>query len=134
MAGVPPGMKVKMNIPLEILVIERFFKKDKRDRYISFISSKKNRKKFIQTLPHLRDLNWDLFNEVSCFDPGLVGVDSGSCYVISEDASVDQTILSATDIDKFADSGQAFILVFGDARQIYYEGEPPFNRYISQCF
>ena len=123
-----------MNVSLEIRVIEKFFKKEKQNRYIAFVSSKKNRKKFIQELSHLNDLQWSLFQELKSFDIQQIDLrlSKGNCYVISEDSSVDQSSIPLADIDKLIDSGKAFILVFGDAEQIYYEGEPPFNRYLSK--
>jgi folylpolyglutamate synthase/dihydropteroate synthase len=123
-----------MNLPLEIRVIEKFFKKEKQDRYITFVSSKKNRKKFIETLSHLKDLQLDLFKEVNTFDPEQIANYNAAqaCYVISEDSSLDQTFLAVENINELTDSGNAFILVFGEAEQIYYEGEPPFNRYMSK--
>jgi folylpolyglutamate synthase/dihydropteroate synthase len=126
--------KNKMNIPLEIQIIKKFFKKEKQDRYIAFIASMKNRTKFIQTLSHLKDLQWELFKEVNSFDPKQIASNTAAhaCYVISEDSSVDQTVLLVDNIKELTDSGNAFILVFGEAEQIYYEGEPPFNRYISK--
>jgi hypothetical protein len=123
-----------MNLPLEIRVIEKFFKKERQDRYIGFISSDKNRQKFIRELSHLRDLQWNLFEEVSSIELGQIENQKFKkcCYVISEDASVDQTFIDFSEINKLTDSGNAFILVFGESEQLYYEGEPPFNRYMSK--
>lgn len=120
-----------MNKSLEIQVIQKFFQKAKQERYVGFISSEKKRKKFTQNLSHLKDLNWNLLQEVNSFPPTLIRNSFTSCYVISEDASVDGTIVSADGINSLTNTGQASILVFGEAEQIYYEGEPPFNRYIS---
>jgi exopolysaccharide biosynthesis protein len=123
-----------MDLPLEIRVIKKFFKKEKQDRYIGFVSSGKNRQKFIRELSHLKDLQWNLFEEVSSFYPKQIqGFKSNqACYVISEDTSVDQTFIAVDEIHELTDSGNAFILVFGAADQMYYEGEPPFNRYMSK--
>ncbi|MGZ3912041.1 MAG: hypothetical protein ACXVBR_18285 [Flavisolibacter sp.] len=119
---------------MEIRVIEKFFKKEKQGRYITFVSSKRNRSKFIQELSHLKDLQWNLFEEVNSFDLKQITsyTPTQSCYIISEDSSVDQTSVTIGNIDLLTDKGRAFLLVFGEAEQIYYEGEPPFNRYISK--
>lgn len=124
----------EMNLTLEIRVIEKFFKKEKQDRYIGFVSSDKNRQKFIRELSHLRDLQWNLFDEVSSFNPKQIQrlESNQACYVISEDASVDKTFIAVDKIHELTDSGNAFILVFGEAELLYYEGEPPFNRYMSK--
>ena len=123
-----------MNIPLEIKVIKRFFKKGKQERYIGFVSSVKNRKKFILELPHLKDLNWENFTEAPSIDiiNTVVKGKADSCYVISESSAVDGSCLPIDQAIALTDNGFAMIVVFGDANQIYYEGEPPHNRYLSK--
>jgi hypothetical protein len=123
-----------MNVPLEIRVIEKFFKKEKQSRYINFITSEKNRNKFINQLSHLKDLNWELFQEVSSFDLSKVGNEylSKACYVISEDDTIDGTNIAFEKVSDLMESGYAMIIVFGEADKIYYEGEPPYNRYLSK--
>jgi hypothetical protein len=123
-----------MNLQLEILAIQKFFRKEKQERFIGFVSSKKNRRKFISLLCHLRDLKWDLFQEVSSFDPDMVGnyTSNQTCYIISEDKSADQSYIPIDKIYSLENEGYAFILIFGEAEQVYYEGEPPDNKYISK--
>jgi len=123
-----------VNISLEIRVIEKFIRKEKQSRYISFVSSKKNRKKFIRELPHLKDLEWNLFVEVNSFSPEMINhFDPRQfCYVISEDSSVDGRRINVSESFSLTNSGNAFILVFGEVEEVYYEGEPPFNRYFSK--
>lgn len=126
-------MRHEMNLPLEIRVIKKFFKKEKQERYIAFVSSGRSRKKLLQQLSHLRDLQWNLFEEVNYFEPGTVAhIDEQSCYVISDDPSVDQRSISISEANRLCESGEAFILVFGDAERVYYQGEAPFNRYFSK--
>jgi hypothetical protein len=123
-----------VNIAFEIRVIQKFIRKEKQSRYISFVSSKKNRKKFIRELPHLRDLQWNLIGEVKSFEPAMISNNDSVqlCYVISEDNSVDGHTIDMSEVMALSNSGNAFILVFGEAEQVYYEGEPPFNRYFSK--
>jgi hypothetical protein len=123
-----------VNTTLEIRLIEKFIRKEKQERYVSFVSSKKSRKKFIRELPHLTDLQWNLFVEVNSFDPAMIdNYDRGQfCYVVSESTSVDGRTLLLSEATSLTNSGNAFILVFGEAEQVYYEGEPPFNRYFSK--
>lgn len=122
-----------MDTNLEIRIIKKFFKKEKQDRYIAFVSSINNRKKFLNELSHLKDLKWELFQEVRNFNLiQIANLNSNQlCYVISEDPSFDQSYIDITDINEILNSGKAMILVFGNADQIYYEGEPPNNRYLS---
>ena len=127
-----------MNIPLEIKVIQKFFRKEKQERYIGFITSGKNRRKFIKELPHLKDLNWEMFIEINSFNEAFISpVNKGknqvgkSCYVISEDPSFDQTTIDINQVNRITGTGYAMIIVFGEADRVYYEGEPPYNRYLS---
>jgi hypothetical protein len=55
-----------------------------------------------------------------------------TCYVISENATIDQKQISVEEAISFLDSDLATILVFGQAEMIYYEGEPPNNKLISK--
>jgi hypothetical protein len=127
-----------MNLPLEIKVIQRFVVKDKQTRYIQFISSNKNRKKFINELPHFRDFKWPLFEEVNGPDADIIRRlqtfkgNTTSCYAISENTEIDQKVLTISTALMEIGRDLSTILVFGDADFIYYEGEPPKNRYISK--
>ena len=128
-----------MNIPLEIKVIEKFIRKEKQERYKQFVSSTKARIKFIKELPHFRDFKWDLLQEVNENEKQTIFQAFNSlqnykstCYVISENALIDQKELSISEAIEIVGSDMATILVFGDANMIYFEGEAPKNRYISK--
>lgn len=127
-----------MNQPLEIKVIQKFVAKDKQSRYIQFVSSEKNRDKFISELPHFNHFRWELLEEVHKEEAQEIqkrlkslNIQKTDCYAISENPDIDQKTLSfdeaLTEI-----GGMATILVFGDAEMIYFEGEPPKNRFISK--
>jgi hypothetical protein len=127
-----------MNQPLEIIVIQKFVAKDKQSRYIQFVSSEKNRNKFISILPHFNHFRWELMEEVHKEEAQeiqmhlkLLNIKGTDCYAISENPDIDQKTLSfdeaLTEI-----RGMATILVFGDAEMIYFEGEPPKNRFIGK--
>jgi hypothetical protein len=128
-----------MSTQLEIAVIKKFVTKDKQARYIQFVSSDKTRKKFLNVLSHFRDFNWNLLEELSSEHDILdklqrLNFKVNDCYVISEDSEIDQKIIS---IEKVLNKiggyrDYATILVFGNADMIYFEGEPPHNRYISK--
>jgi hypothetical protein len=129
-----------MNIPLEIKVIEKFVIKDKQERYIQFVSSGKNRKKLLNDLPHFGFFNWQLLEEVEGTETQVIHErlkqirgNKSNCYIICENSDLDQKQLSINDaLGRTINSDQATILVFGDAELIYYEGEPPKNRFISK--
>jgi hypothetical protein len=128
-----------MNIELEIRVINTFIVKEKQARYIEFISSTRTRNKFIDKLSHFGDLQWDLFEEISNDDEILNRLKSlkpriKDCYIISEDSKIDQNIFPVHEAIKRIGGyrDHATILVFGNAELVYFEGEPPHNRYISK--
>jgi hypothetical protein len=128
-----------MNTQLEIEVIEKFVRKEKQSRYKQFISSDKNRRKFVRELSHFKDFKLEMFEEIKDNQGDiilrqlkLIKGDRNNCYVISENAVIDQKQLSIEEAISFLDSDLATILVFGKAEMIYYEGEPPNNKVISK--
>jgi hypothetical protein len=127
-----------MNQSLEIEVIKKFVTKEKQSRYIQFVSSERTRSRFVYELPHFNAFKWEQLDEVHKDEAHEIqkrltafNIKSKECYVISENPDIDQKILAFDEALKEIGS-MATILVFGDARLIYYEGEPPKNRYISK--
>ena len=53
------------NIDLEIAVIKKFVVRNKQERYLKFISTPKNRYKFISQLAHFNDFKWHLFEQAT---------------------------------------------------------------------
>lgn len=127
-----------MNPALEIKLIKNFVVKEKQERYIQFVGSKKARPKFIRDLGHFRHFDWKLFEEVNGNHCDILDRlefftgDRTSCYVISENYQIDQKVLPIKEVLMQIGTNSAIILVFGNAEMIYFEGEPPFNRYISK--
>lgn len=86
----------------------------------------------------LGTLNWKLFEEVNGNHCDILDRlefftgDRTSCYVISENYQIDQKVLPIKEALMQIGTNSAIILVFGNAEMIYFEGEPPFNRYISK--
>ncbi len=126
-------------IDLETKVIERFILKSKRDRYLTFIKSKKNRDKFTKALAHFRDLRPELFEEVKGDERKYIKERIKSigklndCYLISESPELDQKRLDIdTALSETIGYGMGTIIVFGDAEIIYYEAEGPSDRWISK--
>ena len=128
------------NADLEIKVIKRFVKKAKQDRYIQFVSSPKNRLKFIRDLSHFNFFQWDLFEAVKGIEKQAIvqalqenGVTDRTCYVISENTDIDTKALDTNEaISNTVGLSMGTILVFGDADMIYYESETMNTRFISK--
>jgi hypothetical protein len=60
-----------------------------------------------------------------------LNIKAKDCYVISENPDLDQKVIPYDEALEEIGS-MPTILVFGDAKLIYFEGEPPKNRYISK--
>ena len=133
------GQTLPMNLELEVKIIERFIKKAKKDRYLTFIKSGKSRIKFIKELAHFHDLRDDLFEEVigDVYKTIISRVNNlnriTDCYLISESSALDQKRFDInTALRETIGSGMGTLIVFGDAEIVYYEGEGPSDRLISK--
>ena len=128
------------NTDLEIKVIKRFVDKAKQDRYIQFVSSPKNRHKFINDLSHFNFFQWDRFEAVKGVEEQVIlqalqknGVADKTCYVISENTGIDtKTLHTKVAISETVGHGMGTILVFGDADMIFFESETMNTRSISK--
>lgn len=128
------------NIDLEIKVIKRFVDKAKQDRYIQFVSSPKNRRKFIVDLAHFNFFRLDLFIDVKGNEEQTIlqalyknGVTDKTCYIISENSDLDtKTLDTRKAINYTVGYRMGTILVFGDADMIFFESETMNTRYISK--
>jgi hypothetical protein len=122
---------------LEILTINRYFKKDKAKRYVDFVLKDKTRPKFISKLAHLRDLEFSKFQKIEGNEESIIQEKVNKqklvdCYVISENKQIDKQFMGIElALKATIGYGMGTILVFGDAEVIYYEGEGPKNRWIS---
>ena len=125
------------DIELESKVIQRFIIPNKQERYLSFIKKEKTRDKFVKELAHFSSQLYD-FKEIKGNDWKLIEValanlgNPPDCYVISEDNEFDGKRLSIKEALKVIGNGMGSLLVFGDANQVYYEGEGPSDRWISK--
>lgn len=122
---------------LEILTIRRFFKKDKVDRYVGFVSKPALRPKFIAKLAHFKDLNYDKFrlavpNETDLILAAAKRLGVNTCYAISENNRIDGQFLDIYKaIGETIGYQMGTLLVFGSAEAVYYEGEEMKDRWIS---
>ncbi|MFI5140838.1 MAG: hypothetical protein ACHQII_00655, partial [Bacteroidia bacterium] len=124
---------------IETKVIERFVIKAKRDRYLTFIKSEKNRSKFIKDFSHMNFLQDELFDKVEgneyefIKDRLKVLGKIKDCYVISENSLIDKKRLDIdTALTQTIGADQGTLLVFGDAEILYSEAEGFNNRLISK--
>jgi hypothetical protein len=123
----------------EEILIKKFVEKDKQDRYLTFLSKDKTRKKFTEILYHFNDFNWKLFREIAGSENERETINLkvnsakniSTCSVISADPDLDGKVLSVDAAIKKAVGIEGTILIFGDADIVYYEGEAPKRRYIS---
>jgi hypothetical protein len=126
------------NVALEILLIDRFFQKQKVERYKTFVAKANTRRKFITALAHLQDLDYSKFLKVEHDPEGhLLEIAKkyslNVCYVISENRTIDsQYIDIQMAVKSVIGYGMGTFLIFGQAMAIYYEGEDMNDRWISK--
>jgi hypothetical protein len=128
------------NLELERQVITRFFEKSKRDRYLHFVTSPKNRKKFLADLHSGQVFRGNTLERVTGIEEQVIqqalsqqGITSHTCYVISENVALDtQTFLLPEALRQVVGWGAGTILVFGEAEVIFVELDGLRNRYISK--
>lgn len=129
------------NIDLEVAMIKKFIVASKQERYIQFVSSAKNRKKFIRNLAHFSDFNEKdiVLIPSNYFTEAYVlgklkqeNIDTDTCYVISECTEMDtKTFDAETALSNTIGINLATIIIFGNANMIYYEDEGLKKRYLS---
>jgi hypothetical protein len=123
----------------EQILIAKFVVKDKQERYLTFLSKEKTRKKFTEALYHFNDFNWKLFREIPGSENEVQTIslkvksdkNISTCSVISVDHNFDGKVIPVDEAIKNAIGIEGTILIFGEADIVYYEGEAPKRRYIS---
>jgi hypothetical protein len=128
------------NLELERQVITRFFEKSRRDRYLQFVTSPKNRKKLIADIHSGQVFQANMLERVTGLEEQVIqqalsqcGLATNTCYVISENAALDtQTLLLSEALRQVVGWGAGTILVFGEADLIFVELDGLRNRYISK--
>jgi hypothetical protein len=128
------------NLDLEQKVIRHFFAKNKQDRYLQFVTSLKNRHKLIADLHRGQFFRANALERVTGIEGHVIqhalsqqGIFSSTCYVISDNATLDtQTLPLSEALRQVVGWGSATILVFGEAELIFVELEGLRNRCISR--
>src|SRR6185437_6791254 len=111
---------------LEILTIRKYFRKEKSDRYVGFVSKPRSRDKLVECLAHLKDLEFGKFrrlnnNETAQIRKMAEDAKFDICYVISENSRVDGQFLKIeAAIKDTVGNGMGTLLVFGLAEAVYY--------------
>jgi hypothetical protein len=128
-----------MIVQQEQTLIKKFITKDKQERYLTFLSKDKTRKKFTDELYHFNDFDWKLFREIPGGENEVQTVvlkvksnkNISTCSVISAHPEYDGKVMLVEEAIKNAIGIEGTILIFGEADIVYYEGEAPKRRYIS---
>lgn len=127
------------NLELEVKVINRFVTESKRDRYLQFVTSAKNRKKWIADLHHGQFLQEEAFEAVTGIEEAVIQKVltqlriPSTCYVISDNARLDTQTFELNEVlREVVGWGLGTLLVFGDAALVYVELEGFNNRFISK--
>jgi hypothetical protein len=125
-------------VALETQVIDKFFLKQKADRYKVFVAKAKTRRKFIDALAHFKDLDYSKFLKVGP-DPESLLLEIAqkykicACYVISQNRAIDGQYIDVQKVAKLVIGCQmGTFLIFGQASAVYFEGEDMYERWISK--
>ena len=120
----------------EILMINKYCKKDSRERLISQLKS--NRDKFRSSLAHFDSLDLGLFdnlikNEKEIIKQRADKLKIKQVQIISESSQFDRKLMDLQEcFDSVLFSGFGNLIIFGDSKFVYFECEGKNNRWISK--
>jgi hypothetical protein len=122
----------------EVQIINTFILATKRERYAGFVSSPKNRKKFVRELYHFTDFDPDAIVHMPSKFETIEGIlnelrargANETCYVISVDNDLDGMTLSLSDAFQRVFAYVEGTIISCGPKLAYYEGEAPNNRFI----
>jgi hypothetical protein len=119
---------------LEILMINKFCKPDRRERLIGLL--KTNRGKLC--LSHFDSFDLSLFDSLNKNEKEIIKEKAGKyginqVYIMSENSQFDRKIMYLNDyLDSILFSVSSSLTIFGDAKFVFYDGEGKNNRLISK--
>jgi hypothetical protein len=125
---------------LEAKVVSRFIVKAKRDRYLSFVTSPRNRSKLLADLHSATIfLKMKAFEQVTGLEEEVIrqalqrhGLSTSTCYIISDNKHLNTQVLPLPEaLRAVVGWGLGTLLVFGNAQVVYFEGEGKNVRYIN---
>ena len=120
-------------------VVKAFVVKAKRDRYLGFVSSAKNRKKFTKALAHFHDFDSRVLkpippnshNAQKILDLLKQKGAGQECFLISESSKLDNRSMELKKaLEEIVGFGLATIVSCIPGKLAYYEGEEINERYI----
>jgi hypothetical protein len=122
----------------EQLLIENFIYKNRQERYLNLLQTKKGRVKFRKYIPHFKDINTQFCRNIKNLNtPGelheILKSEGASdiCYIISEHSDYDSLSMNLSEaIQLLLNSGIAFFLSCIPGKLVYYEGEDTNERYL----
>jgi len=127
---------MSQDVLLEIRFIKHFVTKNKQERYLNLIANAGKRKKFISELAHFKFLDFSKFDKLNAAIESVLKQRIGSirdCYIISENKMIDtKRIEVESALSQVIGYGMGTLLIFGDAKLVYYEGEEKNDRWLSK--
>jgi len=122
----------------ERLLIETFVIKERQERYLNLLQTKKGRSKLRSYIAHFKDLNRQFLHEAKNLQipkdlEELLKSNGGTdtCYVISENSDYDGASMNlAKATDALFNSGIAYFLSSIPGKLAYYEGEERNERFL----
>jgi hypothetical protein len=129
-----------VRLDLEQQFIKQFVRKEKQGRYLGFIENPKRRGTFLGMLYHGQDLNKQLFQSlrgIGMHESTAIRIKAdllktnSKGYIISVNKELDGREMSLNEAIEKAVGQEGTVLLFGDGKGAYYEGEPPHNCYLS---
>ncbi|AHW61562.1 hypothetical protein SAMN05444285_1672 [Draconibacterium orientale] len=120
----------------EVWLINNYCKKALRKRLINQIKS--HRDKFRKSLSHFDSLDLSLFDNLIINEKEIIRkqaekLKTKQVYVISESSDFDRKIFNLNEcLDSVLFSGFGNIIIFGESKFVYFEGEGKNNRWISK--
>jgi len=123
----------------ETLFISAFIIKEKKERYLNLLSSKKGRAKFRLKLPHLQDINKTYLHKIAPNEQNIAHIlnqlrsynSPPNCHIMAEHSKYDQKTMQIEDaLQTLFASGISYIISCIPGKLLYYEGENINERYM----
>jgi hypothetical protein len=122
----------------EKLLIENFVCKERQERYLSLILTKKGRSKLRRYIAHFKDLDGKFIQEANRLKTShelenlLKSMGAADiCYVISENSKYDGKSMNLSEVTNLLfNSGIAYFLSCVPGKLVYYEGEETNQKFL----
>ena len=123
----------------DIATIEAFVVRERRERYLTLLSSQRGRAKLRQVLPHFQHLDCQYAQLVSASDhsPSCVAAllrregAPATCYLLSEDSELDGCVMNLDEaLEAVVGRGMGTFVSCVPGELAYFEGETAAERYL----